>query len=67
MAEEVENVLAPAETTAEERRALAKVHEVHAQTLVATSVRGGAPPRAAGLAILGKGPGPEAENQRAWL
>ncbi len=67
VAEEVEGVLAPADTTAEERRALAKVHEVHAQTLVATSCVEARRHVQLGLAILGKGPGPEAENQRAWL
>src|SRR5690242_7315809 len=36
LVEDLESALTPVETTSEVRRALAKVHEVHAQSLVAT-------------------------------
>lgn len=67
LAEEVESALGPIDASAEARRTLAKVHEVHAQTLVATSTAEARRHVQRGLAMLGAAAGPEADNQRAWL
>ncbi|MFO0588324.1 MAG: hypothetical protein U0441_12320 [Polyangiaceae bacterium] len=67
MVREAEGAIPPLDTTTEEKRALAKVHEIHAQTHVATSAVEAQRHVKLGLAFLGSAADPEAQNLRAWL
>lgn len=67
LVEETEEALTPVELTSEVRRALAKVHEVHAQSLIGTRTAEARRHVETGLALLGDEASAEADNERAWL
>lgn len=67
LVEETEEALTPVEMTVEVRRALAKVHEVHAQSLIGTRTVEARRHVETGLALLGEEQGPEVDHERAWL